>query len=152
MKRLLLALSLGACLASCTKDEFEVDPNYQFEILFEKWYGVKPEGDFYDAYKLVKSFRDGLQKALWVRKDNPNAKKLQEALREMSKDPKATKAIQKKVGNYEWLIGEDGNAHRDMLITFINEEPLQTLVKFNKEALGLKSMLKELASLSIVYK
>lgn len=127
-------------------------PNYQFEILFEKWYGVKPEGDFYDAYKLVKSFRDGLQKALWVRKDNPNAKKLQEALREMSKDPKATKAIQKKVGNYEWLIGEDGNAHRDMLITFINEEPLQTLVKFNKEALGLKSMLKELASLSIVYK
>ena len=93
-----------------------------------------------------------MQKALWVRKDNPNAKKLQEALREMSKDPKATKAIQKKVGNYEWLIGEDGNAHRDMLITFINEEPLQTLVKFNKEALGLKSMLKELASLSIVYK
>ena len=32
MKRLLLALSLGACLASCTKDEFEVDPNYQFEM------------------------------------------------------------------------------------------------------------------------
>ena len=32
MKRLLLALSLGACLASCKKDEFEVDPNYQFEM------------------------------------------------------------------------------------------------------------------------
>ena len=32
MKRLLLALSLGACLASCTKDEFEVDPNYQFKM------------------------------------------------------------------------------------------------------------------------
>ena len=125
---------------------------HQFEILFEKWYGVKPEGDFYDAYKLVKSFRDGLQKALWVREGNPNAKKLQDALREMSKDPEATKAIQKKVGNYEWLIGEDGDAHRDMLMTFINERPMQTLVKFNKEALGLKSLLKELVGLSIVYK
>jgi hypothetical protein len=70
----------------------------------------------------------------------------------MSKDPKATKAIQKKVGKYDWLIGEDGDAHRDMLMTFINEGPMQTLVKFNKEALGLKSILKELASLSIVYK
>lgn len=127
-------------------------PGYQFEMLFEKWYGVKPEGDFYDAYKLVKSFRDGLQKALWVRKDNPNAKKLQDALREMSKDPKATKAIQKKVGKYDWLIGEDGDAHRDMLMRFINEGPMQTLVKFNKEALGLKSVLKELSGLSIVYK
>jgi hypothetical protein len=39
-----------------------------------------------------------MQKALWVRKDNPNAAALQAALTAMSKDPKATANIQKKVG------------------------------------------------------
>ena len=33
MKRLLLLLSLGACLASCTKDEFEDIHNYEFEMV-----------------------------------------------------------------------------------------------------------------------
>lgn len=115
---------------------------YQMEILFEKKWGVKPSGDFYDAYKLVKSFRDGLQKALWVRKDNPNAKRLQEALEKMSKDPKATAAIQKKVGKYDWLIGEKGDKQRDTLMTFIEKDALETLVEFNTKALGLKSVLK----------
>jgi hypothetical protein len=118
-------------------------PGYQFEELFIKQYGVAPSGEFYDAYKLVKSFRDGMQKALWVRKDNPNAAALQAALTAMSKDPKATANIQKKVGVYDWKIGADGNAHRDVLMTFITEPALRNLVKFNTEALGLKSIYKE---------
>ena len=32
---------------------------------------------------------------------------------------------------------------RDTLMTFITEDALRNLVKFNKEALGLKSILKE---------
>jgi hypothetical protein len=122
------------------------DPNYpnmQFEILFKNKYGVAPSGEFYDAYKLVKSFRDGMQKAIWVRKDNPNAKKLQDALTAMSKDATAIANIQKKVGKYEWKIGVDGNRQRDVLMTFITKEALRNLVKFNTEALGLKSVYKE---------
>jgi len=122
------------------------DPNYpnmQFEILFKNKYGVAPSGEFYDAYKLVKSFRDGMQKALWVRKDNPNAKKLQDALTAMSKDVTAIANIQKKVGKYEWKIGVDGNRQRDVLMTFITEKSLRNLVKFNTEALGLKSIYKD---------
>ena len=122
------------------------DPNYpnmQFEILFKNKYGVAPSGEFYNAYKLVKSFRDGMQKALWVRKDNPNAKKLQDALTAMSKDATAIANIQKKVGNYEWKIGVDGNRQRDVLMTFITKDALRNLVKFNTEALGLKSVYKE---------
>jgi len=115
-------------------------PGFQLEILFEEKYGVAPSGEFYDAYKLVKSFRDGMQKALWVNKGNPNAKKLQEALLEMSKDEEAIKAIQKKVGNYEWKIGDAGDNHRDTLMTFITENALKNLVKFNTEALGLASI------------
>ena len=122
------------------------DPNYpnmQFEILFKNKYGVAPSGEFYNAYKLVKSFRDGMQKALWVRKDNPNAKKLQDALTAMSKDATAIANIQRKVGNYEWKIGVDGNRQRDILMTFITKDALRNLVKFNTEALGLKSVYKE---------
>ena len=65
--------------------------------LERKW-GKKPEGIFYDSYKLAKSFRDGLQKALWVHKDNPNKEYLREALRKMNADPKSKEIIQKKVG------------------------------------------------------
>jgi len=122
------------------------DPNYpnmQFEILFKNKYGVEPSGEFYDAYKLVKSFRDGMQKAIWVRKDNPNAQKLQDALTAMSKDATAIANIQKKVGKYEWKIGVDGNRQRDVLMTFITKDALRNLVKFNTEALGLKSVYKK---------
>ena len=85
------------------------DPNYpgkQFEILFEEKYGVAPSGEFYNAYVLVKSFRDGLQKAIWANKGNPNTQKLRDALTAMAKDPTAVANIQKKVGNYEWKIGD----------------------------------------------
>ena len=121
------------------------DPNYpgmQFEILFEQRWGVAPSGEFYDAYKLVKSFRDGLQKALWVDADNPNAATLQTALTEMANNPESRAVIEAKVGQYEWLIGADGDAQRDTLMSFVTLEALTNLVKFNTEALGLESVFK----------
>jgi len=118
-------------------------PGFQLEILFEERWGVAPSGEFYDAYKLAKSFRDGLQKALWVNKGNPNTFTLRNALHEMSMDPDAMKAIQKKVGKYEWMIGEDGNAQVDTLMTFITPRALINLIHFNKDALGLASVYKE---------
>ena len=119
------------------------DPNYpgfQFENLYKARWGQEPSGDMYDAYKLVKSFRDGMQKALWVNAGNPNKQKLVDALTAMANDPTAVANIQKKVGNYEWKIGADGDAQRDTLMTFITRDALQTLVKFNREALGLASV------------
>lgn len=122
-------------------------PGYQFEILFEQRWGVAPSGAFYDAYKLVKSFRDGLQKALWVRADNPNAQRLQQALTAMAADADSQRVIREKVGDYEWIIGAEGNQHRDTLMTFVTEQALSDLVKFNTQALGLESVFKpELAN------
>ena len=113
------------------------------EILFEEKWGVAPSGPMYDAYKLVKSFRDSLQKAFWVNKGNPNAEKLQAALLEMSKDPQAIKAIQKKVGKYDWIIGEAGNNQRDTLMSFITEDSLRDLIKFSNDALNIPAVYKE---------
>lgn len=119
-------------------------PGYQFEILFKNLYGVEPSGDFYDSYRLVKSFRDGLQKALWMSKDNPNLNKVREALTKMSKDPTSISTIKEKVGNYNWIIGEDGNSHVNTLVGFISNKSLDTLVRFNTEALGLDSIRKNI--------
>lgn len=118
-------------------------PGYQMEILFEEKWGVKPSGDFYNAYKLVKSFRDGMQKALWVNKGNPNRAKLVAALEAMNNDPQSVATIIKKAGKYDWNIGEDGNDVRDTLMTFVTADALEDLVKFNTEALGLKSVYKK---------
>lgn len=117
-------------------------PGYQLEELYKEKWGSYPVGEFYDAYKLVKSFRDGMQKALWVNEGNPNAKKLQDALREMASNEESRAIIEKKVGKYEWKIGAEGNAHRDTLMTLVTPEALQDLVYFNTEALGLKSVFK----------
>lgn len=126
------------------------DPNYpgfQFEKMYKQRWGVAPSGDMYDAYKLVKSFRDGMQKALWVNAGNPNKQKLVDALKRMSQDPTAVANIQKKVGKYDWKIGAEGDAQRDTLMSFITLEALGTLVEFNSSALGLASVEKvELAN------
>ena len=60
-------------------------------------------------------------------------------MRKMVQDPKAVAAIQKKVGKYDWLIGADGDAQRDTLMTFVTTKALQDLVKFNTEALNLNA-------------
>ena len=60
----------------------------------------------------------------------------------MSNNPDSRAIIEKKVGKYEWKIGEAGNDHRDTLMTFVTVEALEDLVTFNTEALGLKSVFK----------
>jgi|TARA_B110000238_G_C16085104_1_gene421242 hypothetical protein len=122
------------------------DPNYpdiQMEDLFYAANRTKPESDLYAAYKLVKSFRDGMQKALWVAKGNPNKAKLIAALEKVATTPESIKAVQKKVGQYDWLIGKAGDAHRDTLMKLITPKALKTLVTFNNEAFGIKAVYKD---------
>jgi hypothetical protein len=121
------------------------DPNYpgiQMEDLFYAANKTKPNSDLYDAYKLVKSFRDGLQKAIWVNKGNPNKAKLIAALEKVSTNPESIKKIQKKVGKYEWMLGDAGNAQVDTLMKLVTPKALKTLVEFNTDAFGLKSIYK----------
>jgi len=121
------------------------DPNYpgiQMEKQFVDMYKADPTGDLADAYKLVKSFRDGLQKALWVNKGNPNRDKLVAALEKVSTNPESIKKIQKKVGKYDWMLGDAGNAQVDTLMKFVTADALQTLVQFNTQAFGIKAIYK----------
>ena len=82
-----------------------------------------------------------------LNKGNPNATVLQAALRAMSRNPESRAIIEKKVGQYDWKIGAEGNAHRDTLMTLVTVDALKDLVLFNTQALGLASVFKaDLAS------
>ena len=122
------------------------DPNFSeptFEELYEEMWLTTPSGDFYDAYKLVKSWRDALQKAFWVNKGNPNRQKLVDALNRMINDPESVAAIEKKVGRYEWRTGEEGDAAVRTLKSFITPGALKTLSDFGKNQLGYNAIYKE---------
>lgn len=126
--------------------QHDSDPNFKeptFEELYTQIWDKAPAGDFYDAYKLVKSWRDALQKAFWVNKGNPNKQKLIDALNKMIADPKSVAAIEKKVGRYQWRVGKDGDDAVLKLKSFITPGALKTLTDFGKNQLGYNTVYKE---------
>jgi hypothetical protein len=60
----------------------------------------------------------------------------------MSENPESIAIFNKKIGKYDWVVGEDGNKTIDVLNSLITQDALTALVKFNKEALGLNSIYK----------
>ena len=122
------------------------DPNFEeptFEALYEEMWLTTPSGDFYDAYKLVKSWRDALQKAFWVNTGNPNKDELVASLNKMTNDPESVAAIEKKVGKYEWRTGAEGDDAVRTLKSFITPEALKTLADFKSNQLGYNTVYKE---------
>lgn len=119
------------------------DPNfpkgYRFDDVFRQLHGQAPKGEFFEAYRLSREFRDVLQKALWVNKGNPNTERLRAALRKMVTDPDAAKDLEADTGKYEWILGEDGNRVVDTLRKNVTERKLQTLVWWHDNAYGFKS-------------
>lgn len=117
-------------------------PVGSFADMYKARWGVEPSGDFYNAYVLVKSFRDVLQKSLWVDRGNPNAEKLRNAVRAMLKDPKSKAALDKNTGDYEWFIGKDMTQAYKIIRGKITAKSLRDLVKFTNVAMGVKGYYK----------
>lgn len=118
-------------------------PGKRFQDVYKKRWGVYPSGDFYQAYLLVKNYRDVLQKALWVDKNNPNKAKIEAALRAMINDPVSNAAIEKDTGDYQWVIGEaNGKQVLSILSRQTTEKNLKNLVWWNTNAYGQKSVYK----------
>jgi len=117
-------------------------PGLRFEEVFKAKWGMEPFGDLYDAYTMIHTWRDSIQKALWVNKGNPNTEKFRLACTQMSQNPESIAILEKKIGKYDWVIGEDGNKTVSILKGMTTAPALKALVKFNKEALGLASVYK----------
>ena len=120
------------------------DLGYLFVDVYEQRWGVKPSGTFFDAYVLLKNYRDVLQKALWVNKGNPNQAKLEQAVRDMIADPEINKILIEQSGDYEWIIGEaDGTKVLDILRSQTTEQNLRNLVWWNSTLYGQVPVFKE---------
>ena len=121
------------------------DPNHSnlsFSKVFKNKWGEEPRGKLYYSYVLVKSYRDTLQKALWMNKNNPNTPKVRKALESMLQDPEAIKDIEKKVGKYSWWKGEELVDVVKKLDKATIRSTLQTLIYWQKEVLGYNAVLK----------
>ena len=71
---------------------------------------LHPSGEFYDAYKLVKSFRDGLQKAIWINKGNPELRdRLIKAMTAMANDPNQWRLTRLRMVSTNGLLDPDGD-------------------------------------------
>ena len=125
--------------------EHEDDPNFPNTLMEDKFmltHDVYPYGDFYDAYKLLKSWRDGLQKAIWIPKDHPRKDVFLKAVSDMIADKDSMKLINKKVGKYPTLTGAEAEAHVDMLFSLIDEKTLRNLLAVSKAVLGAEGIYK----------
>ena len=92
-----------------------------------------------DEYK---TYRDTLQKVFWVNKCNPNAKKLRIALQTMLEDKQAVADITKKVGVYDWFIGDDYKKMLTILNQIKTKNAVKDLVWFQKNVLGYDAVIK----------
>jgi len=117
-------------------------PGYRFEDVYKAKWGKYPSGDLYDAYTMIHTWRDSIQKALWVNKGNPNTEVLRTACQQMADSSESQAVFEKKIGKYDWIIGEDGNKTVEILMGLTTKPALKALVKFNTSALGLRSIYK----------
>jgi hypothetical protein len=111
------------------------------QVYKDRW-KVEPSGDFYEAYALMKNYRDVLQKALFVNKGNTNAEKLRQGVAYMITDPEAKKAFEAEIGDYEWFVGKDLTTTMIKLKAQITEKKLKTLVKITNEGFGFETIYK----------
>ena len=113
------------------------DPNFPgtlFEDVYHRTWGVAPKGELYDAYRLSRSWRDVIQKALWMNKGNPNLGTVRAAVAKMVDDPKARAALEAETGNYQWRIGSSGTDVVAMLRKRISDSSLRAIVEWDNRA------------------
>jgi len=106
-----------------------------------KW-GKDPSGEFYDAWLLVKSYRDVLQKVIWVNKNNPNKDRLIAAARKMIADPESQQIITSRVGAYPWLVGDEVRQAQKRLDSMLTITALKNLVVWTNDAYGIQAIIK----------
>jgi len=123
------------------------DTNYpvgvrSFPEAYKAKWGKEPKGELYDAWVLVKTYRDVLQKVVWVNKGNPNKDRLIDAARKMIADPESQKIIADKVGTYPWWVGDEVTQARLSLEKQLTKKALNNLVWWNNEALQMEAVFK----------
>ena len=80
-------------------------PNTFFDQVYYKKWNQQPTGDYFDVYRKTIMLRSGLSKYLMVHVNNPHYEDLVNSFKDMLKDKGAKKSLNKKLGNYPWMVG-----------------------------------------------
>jgi hypothetical protein len=107
-----------------------------FPEVYESVWGVAPSGIVYDAYVAFQGYRDGFQKTIWTAPNSPYLADLNSAIADLFADKEAMARLDKKLGKFEWLAGDDVNAHSDYLLSLVTEDRLNTLVELAQRLFG----------------
>jgi hypothetical protein len=123
------------------------DTNYavgtrSFPEAYKAKWGKDPKGEFYDAWVLVKNYRDVLQKVIWVNKGDPNKDKLVVAARKMIADPESQKIIAEKLGTYPWWVASEVNQAQQALEKQLTKKALNNLVWWTTNAYQIDAVFK----------
>ena len=125
--------------------EIDPDPNFpglSFREVFVDEWGVEPTGELWEAYQLIRNFRDVMQKALWMNTGDEHTPIVREAMQKMLADPEAVARIEKKTGQYKWVVGSDMHDMVTRLLDSIEQEVIEDVVELSKH-LGRNAKVKE---------
>ena len=127
------------------------DPNPElkglcFDYIFEQTHGFKPKGEVYDAYVLLRLWRDGIQKSFFVTTDSVYYHDMVTIATKTWFDEEFQKERLKKLGNYGVFIGQDSEFIIKRMYEAVNESTLKNAVRSVNEGLGYKAVVKHIHS------
>ncbi len=121
------------------------DPNgYRtFNDVYKEKHGALPSGRFYNAYALIKNYRDLLQKIIWTGVGNPNIEELTTTLATTLEKGTVTRTnIETRMGKYDWLVGDEVTTAFAKLQEQTDEQTLKDVIWWYENAYGFKTKFK----------
>jgi len=136
------------CQMDWQTGEWIDDPNDQlkgmcFDDVFEKTHGFRPMGKVFDAYVLMRLWRDGVQKSLFIDKDSEYIDDMIKITTNTWKDLKFQDERIATLGNYNAYIGEDAELVMKRVFDGVTPGSLKLAVRFVNEGLGYEGTLKK---------
>ena len=125
--------------------KIKADPNgyTTFNDVFKEKYGKLPSGRFYNAYALIKNYRDLLQKIIWTGQGNPNIEELRSTLSvTLEKGSETRTNIESRMGKYDWLVGNELKIAFAKLQEQTDEQTLKDVIWWYENAYNFKTEFK----------
>jgi len=99
--------------------------------LYEREFGIAPEGPVFEAYILAAVWRDGLQKGLFMH-PGANTAEVIDAFERMMANDESRAYLVSKLGDYPMYFGDESNIIMDSLYNYVTKERLTYLTDFAK--------------------
>ena len=117
------------------------EPESWFNDAFVARWGEQPSGEFYDAYNLIIKARSSMGKSVYTMKNNPNKEILIKAWNDVLADKEAMKILTKKLGKYDWKLGDEAQTITQKVWATLNTDTYLNVIKI-RQAFGEKAKIR----------